>query len=305
MNPVLTPPAAAPDESTKSPDFAAVSAEGCADRVKELVDVTTPANGEAAAVWEQICRSLATYHRLFLFLDFDGTLSELVEVPSAAAADRDALAALSRLSREKEVTVAVLSGRSVSDVAARVGLPIVYAGDHGFEIHAPDFEFVAPGAESIRLQIPAACNQIRQAIRHIPGAFVEAKRLCASVHFRQVAPEHVPALRDLVVKCVDSSRFDVRSGNCVLELRPRLNWNKGEAVRWFLERNGATAEQAICIGDDETDEDMFRRLPQAVNIRVLNSPNPATAAKYCVTRPEVAQFLHGILEVIHGLAASG
>jgi hypothetical protein len=50
---------------------------------------------------------------------------------------------------------------------------------------------------------------------------------------------------------------------------------------------------------------MFRRLPQAVNIRVLNSPNPATAAKYCVTRPEVAQFLHGILEVIHGLAASG
>jgi trehalose-phosphatase len=304
MNQVLTPPAAASDESTKSPDFAPAGGGCCADRVKELVDVTTPRNGEAVKVWEQICRSLESYRRIFLFLDFDGTLSELVEVPSAAAPDRDAMAALSRLAREKAVTVAVLSGRSVSDVAERVGLPIVYAGDHGFEIHAPDFEFVAPGAESVRLQIPAACNQIRQAIRHIPGAFVEAKRLSASVHFRQVAPEHVAALGDLVAKCVDFSRFDLRAGNCVLELRPRLDWNKGEAVRWLLDRNGATPEQAICIGDDETDEDMFRCVPEAVNIRVLNSSNPATAARYCVTRPEVSQFLNGILEVIHGLAAS-
>jgi len=304
MNPVLASPAEALNEGISSPDLTPVSTACCGDRVTELVDVTTPQNAEAAKVWEQICRSLESQGRIFLFLDFDGTLSELVEVPSAAEADPDALAALSRLSREKAVTIAVLSGRSVRDVAERVGLPIVYAGDHGLEIHAPDFEFVAPGAESIRRHLPAACNQIRHAIRHIPGAFVEAKRLSASVHFRQVAPEHVPALRDVVMKCVDFSRFDLRSGNCVLELRPRLDWNKGEAVQWLLERNGATAAQAICIGDDETDEDMFRRVPQAVNIRVLNNPNSTTAAKYCVTRSEVAQFLRGILEVIHGLAAS-
>lgn len=270
----------------------------------EFVDVTTLENSEAVQVWDQVCRSLETYGRIFLFLDFDGTLSELVEVPSAAKIDRKAMTALSRLCRQRCVMVAVMSGRSVSDVADRVGLPLIYVGDHGLEIHAPDFEFIAPGADPIRLQLPAACNQIRQAIRHIPGAFVETKRLSASVHYRQAAPEHIPALKSVVLGCVDSSRFEVRPGNCVLELRPRINWNKGDAVQWILERSGAVSEQAICIGDDDMDEDMFRRLPEAVNIRVLNGPAPATAARYCVTRPEVSEFLHGIVEVIQGMAAS-
>jgi trehalose-phosphatase len=270
----------------------------------QLVDVTTIETGEGVEIWDRICSAIERYRRIFLFLDFDGTLSEIVEVPSAAKIDCDALAALQRLASDRTVTVTVLSGRSISDVAARVGLPVIYGGDHGLEIHAPDIEFIAPGAEAVRLALPAECNRIRQAIRHIPGAFVETKHLSASVHFRQAAPEHVPALTDIVLRCMDASRFEVRTGNCVLELRPRLNWNKGDAVQWVLERYRAVADQAICIGDDDTDEDMFRRLPGAVNIRVLNGPISTTSAQYCITQPEVPGLLHGILEVIHGMAAS-
>jgi trehalose 6-phosphate phosphatase len=270
----------------------------------QLVDVTTIEAGQAVEIWDQICAAIERHRRIFLFLDFDGTLSEIVETPSAAEIDCEALAALKRLASDRTVTVTVLSGRSCADVAARVGLPVIYGGDHGLEIHAPDIEFIAPGAEAVRPLLPAECNRIRQAIRHIPGAFVETKRLSASVHFRQVAPGHIPALKDIVLRSVDASRFEVRTGNCVLELRPRVNWNKGDAVRWILERYRAVAEQAICIGDDDTDEDMFRSVPQAVNIRVLNGALSTTAAQYCITRPEVSCFLHGVLEVIHGMAAS-
>lgn len=267
-----------------------------------LVNVAAADCGEANEAWEQICRSLAKYRQIFLFIDFDGTLSELTAVPSAATIDASAKAVLRRLCAERMITVAVLSGRSVSDVAERVGLPVIYGGDHGLEIHGSDFEFIAPGAESVRLHLPALCNKIRESIQDIPGALVETKRLTASVHYRQVASEHIPAIRDLVCRCVDPFRFEVRNGNCVLEIRPRLAWNKGSTVQWVLERNRATAEQAICIGDDETDEDMFLRAAQGVNVRVLRDGAPRTAAKYCVRQQEVPNFLRGILDVIQGMS---
>src|SRR5579884_1764521 len=60
----------------------------------QLVDVTTIETGEAVEIWDQICDAIERYRRIFLFLDFDGTLSEIVEMPSAAKIDCDALAAL-------------------------------------------------------------------------------------------------------------------------------------------------------------------------------------------------------------------
>lgn len=266
-----------------------------------LVNIAVGSSGEAMVAWEQICGAFEKYRKVFVFADFDGTLSEFADIPSAATIDPDAKTALTRLSTEKAVVLAVLSGRSITDVADRVGLPIIYGGDHGLEMHASDFEFAVPTAELTRLRMPTLCNQIRQAIQHIPGAFVEAKRLTASVHYRQVASEHVPALRDLVSQCLDPAQYELRNGHLVLEVRPRVEWNKGDAVQWILERHGASAEQAICIGDDETDEDMFIRVPRAVNVRVLNGAAPRTAATYCVNREEVPEFLHGIVDVIHGM----
>src|SRR5688572_17504698 len=100
----------------------------------------------APELWDRICSAFVEHRRLFVFADFDGTLSELVDVPSKAVPDPETDRALRRLLRRRRVSVAVISGRSVADVAARVGLPLVYAGDHGLEIHAPDFEFIHPEA---------------------------------------------------------------------------------------------------------------------------------------------------------------
>ena len=133
---------------------------------------------------------------------------------------------------------------------------------------------------------------------------MEAKRLTASVHYRQVQPGDVPALKTCIEESVDPFQFEVRHGQHVFEIRPRLNWNKGDAVEWILEKSRACGEQAICIGDDETDEDMFRRLPEGINIRIQDFDDAATAAPYCIRRAEVASFLRGILDVIHGMSGN-
>jgi trehalose-phosphatase len=238
---------------------------------------------------------------LYVFADFDGTLSELVDVPSSATLDKSAEHALRRLCAEPRLSVTVISGRSVDDVAARIGLPITYAGDHGLQIHASDVEFMVPEADALRKKLPELCNRLRDRVQNTPGAVVEAKRLTASVHFRQVANEHVPLLANLVQECVVGTAFEVRHGHCVLEVRPRVKWTKGDAVAWILNRNRAIAEQALCIGDDDTDEDMFRRVPEAFNIRVTNNESVSTVASYCVSRADVAGVLNGVADVAEAI----
>jgi len=270
----------------------------------EFIDIGSDNCTAAAEAWEQICEALCRHHHLFLFTDFDGTLSDIVPLPSAAVVDVRTNKALKRLYRERNVTIAVLSGRSVSDVADRVGLPLIYGGDHGLEIHGSDFEFVVPAASELRLEIPALCNEIRRKTQDIPGALVEAKRFTASVHYRQVASDRVSEVLEICRQTVDSSRFELRDGHCVVDIRPRVNWGKGDAVQWILDRSHASPEQAICIGDDETDEDMFRRVPNAVNIRITDPRVSNSGARYCLSRHEVPAFLEGLIDVIQGVCTS-
>jgi trehalose-phosphatase len=257
---------------------------------------------EAPDVWEGICSALAQYRRLYVFADFDGTLSQLVEVPSKAVLDPHAERALRRLSAEARVSLAVISGRSVDDVASRIGLPIAYAGDYGLEIHTPDIDFTVPDAHSARRKLPELCNRIREATQHISGTLVEAKHFTASVHFRQVASHLVPGLLDIVRNCVLGSEFEIRPGTYALEVKPRVDWSKGDAVSWLLSRYSAVPEQAVCIGDDETDEDMFRKLTGAVRIRVTNGTETvSTVAPYCVRRDDLGQVLNGIADVAEAI----
>jgi trehalose 6-phosphate phosphatase len=254
----------------------------------------------APELWDRICSAFVQHRRLFVFADFDGTLSELVDVPSKAVPDPETGRALRRLLQRRRVSVAVISGRSVADVAGRVGLPLVFAGDHGLHIHAPDFDFVHPEAEAFRKQLGELSNQIRQSLQHVSGALVEAKTFSASVHYRHVPPENVAAVREAVSERLEGSAFELREGHCVFEVRPRLKWDKGDAVAWLLQRSGAEPEQAICIGDDQTDEDMFRRVPDAVTIRVSSDYSETTAAAYILSRTAVAEFLHGLADVAEG-----
>jgi trehalose 6-phosphate phosphatase len=133
---------------------------------------------------------------------------------------------------------------------------------------------------------------LRDRLLHIPGILVENKVLTASVHFRRAPVSSVEEIRRTVEAAVNSSGylFCVTPGLEVLEIKPRVNWNKGSAVRWIEEKLDRGPSLTVFVGDDITDEDAFAALPDGITIRV--GPQGKTSARYhLATQESVPELL--------------
>lgn len=209
--------------------------------------------------------------RPVVFLDYDGTLTPIVDDPAAATLDpvvRQAVADLAAV-----VSVAVVSGRDRADVEALVGIDgLVYAGSHGFDIAGPGLAFQHPGGQEARASLAAAADDLDQALADIDGAIVERKAFAVAVHFRMVDPHLVPVI-DAAVDAALAAHPGLRrtTGKMIFELRPAIEWDKGRALAFLLDRilprsEGPEGEGskgqgfgpdtvAVYVGDDDTDED--------------------------------------------------
>jgi len=199
---------------------------------------------------------------LAVFLDFDGTLSPIVDDPDAATisdAMRDAVRALAA-----ENVVAIVSGRDRADVADRSGLAgLHFAGSHGLDIAGPEHTMAHPEAEAAVPEVEAAEQRLREELAAVPGVVFERKRFSLAVHDRQVATGDVERVHAAVAAAeAESDGLRVREGKRVLELLPDLDWDKGRAVDWLLDalEVDPAASLVLYIGDDETDEDAFAAL---------------------------------------------
>lgn len=240
---------------------------------------------------------------IILLLDFDGTLAPIVDRPELAALPADAGRALERLVSHDAVHVAIISGRGLADARGRVGLEGVwYAGNHGMEIHGPDVDRVHPEAKAARPELEEARAAIDDGVAGITGAFVEDKGLTLSVHHRLTPRGDVAAVRAAVERVVASApSLRMTEGKEVLEVRPRIDWDKGRAVEFLLEQLAPpTGVPVLYIGDDRTDEDAFRVLKRSGRGDgvVVAEPPPAAsdASSYLRDPSEVAALLERLAD---------
>ena len=192
-----------------------------------------------------------------IFLDYDGVLTPIVGSPDRAVLSEDMRRTLLRVRDRRPL--AVVSGRDLADVREKVGVEgIAYAGSHGFEIVTPDGRHELRGAEHLP-DLDAAEAELRD--RLPPGAGLERKRVAIAVHVRGMDPGEVPEVAR-VVEEVASRHPGLRptGGKRIFELRPDVDWDKGRALRWFLEVLGLGDVVAVYVGDDVTDEDAFREV---------------------------------------------
>ncbi len=228
-----------------------------------------------------------------LFLDYDGTLTPIVERPEDATLPEDMRQILGEAVRV--MPVAIISGRDLRDVRRMVDIEsIIHAGSHGFEIKGQGLDLELPEGLDALDDLDDAARRLASELAAIPGARVERKRFAISVHYRQVADQDHARVRTAVEAVHSQSpRLRLTRGKKIHELRPDIDWNKGRAIRWLLaalELDGPDV-LPIYIGDDETDEDAFRALRgQGLGILVADRPRPS-AADYRVRDAEAVTAL--------------
>lgn len=252
--------------------------------------------------WRALRTRIAPNGRLLLLFDYDGTLAPLVDDPAAARlpdADRPLLA---RLAAAPGAIVTVISGRALADVAARVALPgVIYAGNHGLEIAGPGVAFRHPDAEHIRPVLQRLAQRLRAGLGLLPGVLLEDKGLSLSLHHRRLRPADRPALQALVRALrqgPEAAAVEWKRGRQVWEVLPRAAWDKGRAAQYIAARTGATL--AVAVGDDRTDEDMFRAIDgTGVTIRIGRS-RTSRAAYHLARQSELSRLLSELLARLAG-----
>ncbi|MCH8814698.1 MAG: trehalose-phosphatase [Chloroflexi bacterium] len=194
---------------------------------------------------------------LALFSDIDGTLSPIVDDPSAARVPDEIIDHLRALA-ERGAMVALVTGRSLEVARRMVDLPgVAYAAAHGVDLWVDGRSVRPPVVEALGRAASRAIADLRS-LEKRAGIAIEDKGFGLSVHYRQADdPNEAHAA---VLAAIAASRaageFELHEGRMLVELRPKLGMNKGTAVAELVERFGAGA--IICLGDDITDIDMFQ-----------------------------------------------
>ncbi len=237
-------------------------------------------------------RNFADRATLFTF-DLDGTLTPIIEEPSGIQIPgevRDRMIRLCGLA-----SVAILTGRSREDARPRLGFePRFIVGNHGAE--------GLPGWEEREREFTEICRDWESQLRGLlpvtgrSGIAIENKKSSLSIHYRK-APRRQAAHRD-ILRAIERLNPAPRRipGKCVENVLPPDALNKGEALLRIMVLAGAF--RAVFVGDDDTDEDVFRmRNDHILGIRVGNGLS-SHAAFFLSNQKKISRLLDEMLGAI-------
>jgi len=243
---------------------------------------------------------------ILLFLDYDGTLTPIAETPEKAVISREAKDLLNKLSKKSHCSVAIISGRSLSDIKTIVGIEdIIYAGNHGLEIEGPKIKFESQVSLRLKSIIRHIYEDAVNKFSKIKGVLIEDKGLTVGVHYRLVDEKDIQGFLSIFNEITDPyivrDKIKINSGKKVYEIKPPVKWDKGKVVLWLLARqqfiSGEKNVFPIYIGDDITDEDAFRALKRKGLTVFVGEPGNSKADYYLKNTEEVIKFLRLISDL--------
>lgn len=226
--------------------------------------------------------------RVLVAFDYDGTLAPIVTDPQRAFMRSRTSELLTRVC--ELYPSAVISGRSKADVLSRLGGAEVdhVVGNHGLE----------PGTrlEEFEQDMRQALEALRRSLSAIQGIEFEDKRYSLALHYRNSRNKELArrAIRDAVASLPVSTRIVL--GKLVVNVVPDGAPNKGDALLEL--RTAAQADTALYVGDDVTDEDVFRldQPGRLVSVRVGES-RVSTAAFFLRDQREIDRLLFQLVRL--------
>jgi trehalose 6-phosphate synthase/phosphatase len=232
-----------------------------------------------------------------ILLDYDGTLAPLKRIPAEAAPTRDVLDFLRELAADEKNEVVIISGRDADTLQRWLGhLNVTFIAEHGSALRYKNSDWEMQTTASMEWK-----DEIRPMLQayvwRCAGSFLEEKQNSLSWHYRNTHPGlgfiRSRELLNNLLQLTTNSLVQVVDGNKVLEVR-LVGMDKGTTAQKVI--NKVAPDFILCIGDDTTDEDMFKALEaKAYTIRVGNG---STAAKYNLySQEEVLPVLRQIVTV--------
>ncbi len=247
--------------------------------------MTTDSLGELG----EAIRQLARVPRLLVASDYDGVIAPLVDDPMAATPTRESVTALRALCDLPRTDVAVISGRSLHDLALLSRFPeeIRLVGSHGSEFDLGYASQLPAETVALRDTLIDSVSDIGRAF----DALVEPKPNGVTFHFRGMDASIAERARDQLVRGPATlAGVHTRNGNQIIEFSV-VETNKGTALE--ILRSQVSAGAVFFMGDDVTDEDGFVTLRGPdVGVKVGDGP---TAAGYRIADPGAASKVLALL----------
>ena len=235
-----------------------------------------------------------------LLIDFDGTLSSIVQDPRTARLSPPLHKALLRCA--KRMPTAIISGRALSDVKRRVGIRgISYAGSHGLESELPGGKrFLVPTPEGTARVFREAKAALKKIVKRYRGIIAEDKHLSFALNYRALSPSDKKRFESDARQAVEryGKRLRVIDDLYTFDIMPALAHDKGTCAKKLYKKLRRTrAAVPLYIGDSKTDEDAFRAFPRGITIRIGRKAEAESAARfYFANRRGLSRFLSALAD---------
>jgi trehalose 6-phosphate synthase/phosphatase len=236
--------------------------------------------------------------RLFL-LDYDGTLTPFFDLPSLAKPDDLLLDILRNLAADKQNSIYIVSGRDSRTLETWLGhLPVNIIAEHGarFRFRGRQWEDVAvPAANWTDYVIPL----MEFYTKKCPGTFIESKSFSIVWHYRNADQDRAGHIKmelyaALCERTADTG-LQVMMGNKIVEVRNK-GVDKGNAVQKILKHEDQ--DFILAVGDDHTDEDMFRILTAIEAAFTIKVGSEGSYARFNMHTPQMVISLLGTLSFL-------
>lgn len=216
-----------------------------------------------------------------IFLDYDGTLTEFKNNPSDAKPNEELHRLLYKLEEDPRNVITIISGRDRESLETWfMGHKINLIVEHGVWIkkYQKKWKMIANATDTWK---PSIRPILESFVDQTPGSFIEEKNYSLVWHFRKAEPEQgdlrANELKDELTTMIANHNLEILEGNKVIEVKTG-GINKGVATMQFLQNKNF--DFILAIGDDWTDEYMFRELPESAHTIKVGLKH--TAAKYKV-----------------------
>jgi trehalose 6-phosphate phosphatase len=210
-----------------------------------------------------------------LFLDFDGTLVDIVQRPDGVQVDARVAPMVSDIGERLAGRVAVISGRPAGQIRELLSADLMIVGSHGMEFVGLDGRNMSPRRPDALGKVLAAMHEL--AARR-PALIVEDKPLGVALHYRQCPAAETECVA-LASQLATRHALHLQPGKMMIEVRAP-GGDKGTAIRTLMQEPNMAGTRPVFMGDDLTDEPGFVAAAELGGAGILVGEPRETAALY-------------------------